>query len=277
MQVGIFTRTFNRPTLAEALDAVAAHGIGCVQLNLSAAPDSDMPATIDAELVEQVRVAHAERGIEIAAVSGTYNMIHPNQEVRAEGIRRLALLASVCAALGTDVITLCSGTRDPNSMWRRHPDNDTPEAWRDLLLAMAEVAAIGERHGVTMAFEPEVANVVDSARKARRLLDEIGSARLKVCMDGANIFHTGDLQRMDAVLDEAFELVGSDIALAHAKDLTRDGAAGNVAAGEGLLDYDRYVALLRASGFEGALVLHGLEERQVPACLAFLDGKLRRA
>jgi len=113
-------------------------------------------------------------------------------------------------------------------MWRRHPDNDSPDAWADLLASMRQAVQIAEEYGVTLAFEPEVANVVDSPHKARRLLDEMGSPHLKVVMDGANIFHTGELPRMREILDEAFALVGKDIALAHAKDLDRDGEAGHL-------------------------------------------------
>ena len=65
-------------------------------------------------------------------------------------------------------------------------------------------------------------------------------------MDGANLFHAGDLPRLHEVLDEAFELLGEHIVLAHAKDLSRDGEAGHEAAGTGLLDYDHYLRLLQS-------------------------------
>ena len=128
-------------------------------------------------------------------------------------------------------------------MWRRHPENDTPEAWHDLIAAMGEAVAIAAEHDVTLAFEPEVANVVDSAAKGRRLLDELGSPHLKVVIDGANVFHAGELPRMRAILEETFALLGSDIVLAHAKDLSRDGEAGHEAAGTGLLDYGLYMII----------------------------------
>jgi sugar phosphate isomerase/epimerase len=159
-------------------------------------------------------------------------------------------------------------------MWRRHADNDTPEAWRDMVASMQSVVAIAEETGVTVAFEPEVNNVVDSAVRARRLLDEIGSPNLKVVMDGANLFHEGELKRMHEVLDEAFDLLGNDIAIAHAKDLRHDGDAGHEAAGTGMLDYDYYLASLKRCGFDGALIAHGLSEAQVPQCVSFLRDKL---
>jgi sugar phosphate isomerase/epimerase len=98
-----------------------------------------------------------------------------------------------------------------------------------------------------------------------------------VVMDGANLFHDGELPAMGAILDEAFALLGPDIALAHAKDLSRDGAAGHEAAGQGVLDYPRYLRLLIGSGYAGPLILHGLSEAQVPGCVRFLAAQLASA
>jgi sugar phosphate isomerase/epimerase len=71
--------------------------------------------------------------------------------------------------------------------------------------------------------------------------------------------------------------LGDDIVLAHAKDLTHDGEAGQVAAGRGRLDYDLYIQLLLASGYHGALLLHSLGEDEVSASVAFLRAGLQRA
>jgi sugar phosphate isomerase/epimerase len=269
-QLGIMATTFDRPTLEAILDAVAASGAHSVQFDLAAAGVPTLPEQIDSALCERVRRAFATRRLTMAALSGTYNMIHPDLEERAAGLTRLRTLLAACGELGASLVTLCTGTRDRDSMWRRHPDNDSPDAWADLLAGMREAVHTAEEYGVTLGIEPEVNNVVDSAQKARRLLDEIGSSRLKVVMDGANIFHHGQLPRMREMLNEALALLGNDIALAHAKDLDHDGDAGHLPAGHGLLDYPYYLALLQRSGFDGALILHGLAEADVPGCLDFV-------
>jgi sugar phosphate isomerase/epimerase len=276
MRIGILSGTFRRPTLETLLDAVQASGLACVQLSLDCAGVPALPDRIDPELADRIRRAAAARQLEIASVQGTFNMSHPDAEHRRAGLRHLQVLAAACRRLGTSKIHLCTGTRDRDNMWRRHPDNDSPEAWRDMVGCMREAAQVAQKADVVLAFEPEVNNVVDSAKKARRLMDEIGSPHLKVTMDAANIFHTGELARMDEVLDEAFALVGKDIVLAHAKDLSRDGDAGHEAAGHGRLNYDRYLSLLHTHGFRGPLLLHGLSESQVPGCVAYLRQKLAR-
>ncbi len=276
MQIGILIKTFERPNLEARLDALKACGLDCGQLSMDCAGLPAMPDEIAPELVARIRREVDLRGIRIASLEGTFNMSHPDEEQRRLGLRRLRVLAAACRPLGTSKIHLCTGTRDPNNMWRRHPDNSSPEAWRDMTACVREAAEIAGPAGVILAFEPEVNNVVDSARKARRLMDEIGSPHLKVTMDGAIIFHAGELARMRDVLDESFALVGNDVVLAHAKDLSHDGDAGHEAAGRGKLDYDRYLSLLQAYGYRGPLLLHGLTEAQVPGCVAFLRDKLAR-
>ena len=201
-------------------------------------------------------------------------MSHPEAEHRRAGLRQLRVLAEACRPLGTSKIHICTGTRDRQDMWRRHADNNSPQAWHDLTACVREAVAIAKQADVVLAFEPEVNNVVDSAKKARRLLDEIGSPHLKVTMDAANLFHAGELAHMSEVLDQAFALLGKDIVLAHAKDLSHDGDAGHEPAGHGKLDYQRDLSLLHASGFKGPLLLHGLSAAQVPGCVAFLREKM---
>jgi len=274
MQIGILLGTFASPTLEARLDAVRACGLDCVQLSMDCAGLPPMPEAIAPELADRIRRAAAARRITIASLHGTFNMSHPDAAHRRTGLQRLRVLAAACGGLGTSKIHVCTGTRDREDMWRRHGDNDSPEAWRDMVACVRAAVEIAQQAGVILAFEPEVNNVVDSAKKARRLLDEIRSEHLKVTMDAANLFHAGELARMSDVLDQAIALLGPDIVLAHAKDLSRDGDAGHEPAGHGKLDYGRYLSLLHACGFKGPLLLHGLSEAQVPVCVAFLHKKL---
>ena len=271
-QLGILvSTTYTTGTLEERLDEVKAHGLSCVQVSMGCAGLPEMPDAIPAGLPERFRKETAARGLKIASVQGTFNMCHPDAEQRALGLRRLRVVAEAFPQLP---IHICTGTRNPQSMWRNHPDNKSAEAWRDMAACVREAAEIARQTKSVLAFEPEVNNIVDSARKARQIMDEIGSEHLKVTMDPANIFPSGTLPRMKEILEEAFSLVGRDIVLAHAKDLDHDGDAGHKAAGEGLLDYGLYLRLLRAQRFSGPLLLHGLSRAQVPGCVAFLRAKL---
>lgn len=268
MHLGIFETVFPRPTLAETLDAVASRDLATIQLDLASAGLGSLPAAVPTGVATTVHDEAAQRGIAIAAVGGMYNMVHPDPAVRADGLAALRAIAAACPALGTSLVTLCTGTRDPESMWRRHPDNDTPEAWRDLRAALDAALQIAEEHDVLLGVEPEPANVMRDAQAARRLLDEVRSDRLKIVMDPANIL-AGDRDRSpELVLDEAFDLLGTDIVLAHAKDLSPDGQF--CAAGHGIVPWGHVLSLLLGVGFDGALILHTLTEADVPDAAAML-------
>ena len=276
MRIGIFAKTFSCPSLEGVLDAVVGHGIRETQFNMSVAGLPSMPDEIDPALADRVREACARRDVTVAAVSGTFNMAHSEEEVRRDGLRRLGVIAGSCERLGTSTITLCTGTRDREDMWRRHPDNGTPEVWRDMLATVQEALETAEEHGVTLAFEPEINNIVHSAEKGRRLLDEMRSPRLKVVMDAANLFDAEDparrLSRSEQILDEAFEMLGDDIVIVHAKDVRMSGEV--VAVGKGDLDYGLYLKHLSEAGYGGPLLMHGLADEEVEGSLAFLRGKL---
>jgi sugar phosphate isomerase/epimerase len=274
MRLGIFAKTFVRRTLEETLDAIAAHGLTHVQFNMACVGLPTLPEAIDLDLCDRIAAAFQARGLTMAAVSGTYNMIHPDLSRRSSDSNRLKKLADACGRLGTRVITLCTGTRDPADMWRRHPENDSASAWQDLTEAIDRLIRLTDGTSVALAFEPELANVVDSVDKARKLLDSFGSPRLKVVIDPANLFPAGSLPRMSEIIDDAFEVLGEAIVLAHAKDLTHDGEAGHAAAGKGVLDYDHYLRCLKKIGYDGPLIMHGLAEEEVAASGNFLREKL---
>jgi sugar phosphate isomerase/epimerase len=173
------------------------------------------------------------------------------------------------------VITLCTGTRDPEDMWRWHPDNATPAARQDLLASLSAALAIADETDIVLGIEPEPANVVANARLARELIDELGNPRLKIVFDPANIL-AGDRQRPPAeALDSAFALLGQDIVIAHGKDLDADGAF--CAAGLGIVPWDHCLARFHDIGYAGPILLHSLDESDASRAIAFLKDALDRA
>ncbi|EGG37050.1 sugar phosphate isomerase/epimerase family protein [Paenibacillus sp. HGF5] len=270
MRLGIFSKTFERPTLEENLDAVIAAGLEVIQFNLSCAALPSLPEDVDLGTAAHIQAACENRHLQMAAVSGTFNMIHPDRGKRQGYIRRFRHLAAMCQSMGTTVITLCTGTRDPIDMWRRHMDNDSPEAWDDLLSTMQVLVNIAEEFGLELAVEPEPANVISDAVKARQLLDTMRTPRLKVVLDAANLFNPNDGEALTEVVDQALSLLGEHVIIAHAKDYSTVDGFRYRAAGTGELDYEAYIQLLRAYRFDGPLILHGLHESQVTQSVSYL-------
>jgi sugar phosphate isomerase/epimerase len=245
---GVFAKTFSRPSLMGVLDAVVAHGFDCVQFNMACAGLPTLPASVPGDVTQSV----LDSKLYVAATSGTFNIIDADPVRRERNLERLGVLGGFCAAVDCPIVTLCSGTRDPVDMWREHPENDSPEAWSDMIGALEIALRVTEAFGITLGIEPEPANVISDARRARRLLDEMKSPRLKIVMDGANILEP---------LTEAFDLLGRDIALVHAKELA-----------DRKMDWPLYFALIDKCGYDGPIILHGFAENGVADALRRMHG-----
>ena len=77
MQLGIFAKTFPRPTLEETLDAVVGHGLTHVQFNMSCVGLPTLPDKLDEGSCVWIAQMLRERGLTMAAISGTFNMVDP--------------------------------------------------------------------------------------------------------------------------------------------------------------------------------------------------------
>ncbi len=276
MQVGIITHAFQRPSIEEVADVVKTSGIRSVQLDLASAGMESLPESLDAPTCCCIREAFHARGIEVAALMTTFNAIHPDPGIRRDHTARGIRMIERCSDLGTSVAALCTGTRDTESMWRTHPGNSTPEAWRDLIQTLEQLLPIAEACGVKFGIEPEPNNVVDSARKAHRLLEEVRSVNMGIVMDGANLFGFDERRSMRDVLNEGFDLLGAHIILAHAKDLADDPTNPYPAVGDGKLDWETYFDRLAECRFGGSVIMHNLNESQAPACAEFVRAFIQR-
>ena len=272
MRLGIFAKTFAGNDPGPVLAASKAAGFACVQYNMACSGLAAMPDALSVQDVAAVSAASKASGVAIAAVSGTYNMIHPDPAVRAKGLARLGVLLTNAATMGTGMVTLCTGTRDADDQWRHHPDNSSAAAWADVLAEMGKACALAEPLGIKLGIEPELANVVDSAARARELVDTLQSPALAIVLDPANLFEVATLAEQRHLLSRSVDLLADRTLMAHAKD--RDASGGFATAGKGVVDFSHFLGALKAAGFDGDLVTHGLAAEEAAGVARYLSGVL---
>lgn len=237
--IGVFARTFPRDSASAVADAVRAAGFTTVQLNLSSTGLPTVPdeQTLDGLDLAAIGRAFGERGIDVWGVSATFNLIGPDAGRRRRETADAARFLGRVGELGAGFATLCTGTRDPENMWRAHPDNSSPAAWADLRAGLDVLVPAARAGGVRLGVEPEPGNVVADAVAAARLFAELGpdAATLAVVLDPANLLTPATAADQRTILGDAVEQLGDQVACLHAKDVV---ASGYAAAGTGLLDYD---------------------------------------
>lgn len=282
MRIGLCTTDFPRayPAL-ELFEKASALGFDCVQLAFSSVTECgftasdhiEIPGCVSPAAIDAILDASHATGIPIGAVNGTWNMAHPDRTVREEGLRRMDGFLCAVASLDCPIATLCSGTRSHAHLWHENPENASPLAWAAMQDSMLRAAELAEKYGVTLAIETEAANIIDTPEKARRIMDEVGSDRLKMILDCANLFHRGEArtENVRPAIDRAMAFFSRDVVLAHGKDIEASDGIRFCGTGFGIVDFPYMVDSLRRTGFDGDMMLHGIaSEADMPGCLAFM-------
>jgi len=283
MLPSVFAKNYSPSPLPELCAAVAAHGYRGIQFNLSCIGLDSLPTHLPEGLcADSARVAKAHE-LAMVAMSGTYNMAHPDRSVRTSARIGFANVITAAKQMGAPVVTLCTGTRNPSNMWAGHPDDSTPAAWKDLRAELDVALEIAAPAGITLAVEPEPGNIIANARMARRLLDEVNTPYLGIILDAANLLSVDTLPQQHAIMHEAVELLAGHIVLAHAKDIASTGKV--VAPLQGAVDLRHFVRLLQQAGFTGALVAHGFDpldnalaaQGMGELCVGLMEGRRHEA
>ncbi len=267
MRIGIFAKTFAGRDPVTVLTAAKAAGYASVQYNFACSGLEPTPLSVPDDAARAVAAAAQATGVAIAAVSGTTNLAHPDPAARADAVDRLVAVIRAAPLTGARMVTLCTGSRNAADQWAHHPDNALPDAWADLRAGMETACAAAEAAGIRLGIEPELANVVNSAAAARRLIDELASPAPAIVLDPANLFETGESA---GIIARAVDLLADRIVMAHAKDRAPDGSF--VAAGAGTVDFPHFIACLRSAGFDGDMITHGLTAAESPGVAAYLRG-----
>ena len=268
MRIGLSSSDIKRTSADNLFATIAKYGFTSTQFGFAYVTESnfeptgkiELPDKIDDALISLIIESSKKYGVGIFACYGTFNMAHPDRNVRDEGIKRFDVLAGATQKLGCKYILVCSGTRHEDYLWRYHPDNSTREAWGDMIDTVKKCAKIAEKYNVVIAVETEASNIIDTPEKARKMMDEVGSANLKMTMDCANLFHAGEAKKenVQKIVRRAFDVFGDDVVIAHGKDIMESDGIIFCPTGEGVIDFTQFIGLLNAHNYKGDMILHGI-------------------
>ncbi len=241
-ELGVFARVFPPGTPDRIAHQIRAAGFTATQLNLSALGRPTLDDNLGEPEAASIATAFSEHGVRIWGVSGTFNAIHPDIGKRRADTERCIALIKRARDLGAQVITLCTGTRDPDNMWKAHPETHTTTARDALLDTIGRLVPAATAAGIRLGIEPEAGNVITDAHAAEWLLAELGddADQLAIVLDPSNLVTVQTAPEQDMILRHAFDVLGGHTEAVHAKDVVESGYA---APGTGLLDYNLVMSL----------------------------------
>ncbi len=260
MKLGVTHAPYRSYPYEKAAQLTADAGFDGIQVHLSW-PDLDMfkygsyvdLSGLTPELCASVREAFIACGLEIYCLGVYTYLTVADDELRRRHVEYFKTLIRSAKALGTNVVVTESGPRADSGFER------TVEC-------LQELAAEAEREGVIIGIEPSYRQAICCSEKALRLIEKVGSDCIKVVMDPANILVYDSLENM-------FDVLRGHIVYGHAKDVNIDekGDPTFPAAGEGQVDYHRYIELLREHHID-VLIMEYVREDTVLDRKQWLDG-----
>jgi sugar phosphate isomerase/epimerase len=241
MKVGVTTRSFPRLTNAQAAEMIAANGFAWVELCLVQTDSnywvyngrSDMSGFSDRRGREVV-AEYLSRGLQVPALGAFTNLLEPDEGEWRANMAYFERLIQIAAINGIPVVaTECGfipGQRGINA--ERYES-----AFEKLKRSLHELSGLADRYGVDIALEPCVLDVVPSAKRTADLLRQVGSPRLRVLLDPANLIANNTEEEM-------FSHLAPHIAYIHGKDRKVNDAKGRII-GDGDIDWRKFIRLYR--------------------------------
>lgn len=261
MQLGIRLHDTTKLSFEERIADVHNLGFACGHLALGKVID-EFPTTDEAMtpgLAMYVKNVFAKNQVDIAVLGCYLNLADPNKEQLAKAVHRYMAHIRFASWLGCGVVGTETGC--PNEEYKFCPECRTEEALQLFIDRVRPVVKYAEQMGVVLAIEPVYTHIVSDPKRARRVLDEIDSPNLQIIFDPVNMLHIENYQNRQAIIEEAIDLLGEDIAMVHLKDFVVTGnGLRSVGCGLGEMDYTSVLKFMK----ERKPFIHATLEDTVP-------------
>ena len=151
-------------------------------------------------------------------------------------------------------------------------------ALMSFMRGLEPVLDCAERYGVSLAIEPVWNHIVYTPQVAAEVVKSMASRNLRIIFDPVNLLAVENLDRREAVLGEAMELLCDSIAVVHLKDYTLEGGKlKSIAAGTGEMDYSEIMRFIKARKPYIQATLENTTNENAVASRKFLEEAFERA
>ena len=276
LTIGIATFGFTDYTNSQLAKELSENGLRTIQLFLSQSDSrywkynsrSDV-SDLTTQRCEEIAGIYRSAGISIHSVGVYTNLIHPDEAERKANLDYFEAMMKVAAAMGVHKLITEAGHYRADEPEPPVPHHFQEEVWKTMVATGKELAQRAEAHDAVVLFEPFFRGFLASAKRTRLFLEEVGSPRIKALLDPANLLEVNDL-------DEMFQQLQPWIECLHAKDRKLHVDRG-VPAGQGDLDYERFVTLAAERTPNAPLILEYVGPKDYQQAQAHLRAAIRKA
>ncbi len=261
MQLGIRLHDIEKGTIEHRLSVAHKQGFACGHLALSKmiSEYSVDNSALTPGFAMYLKRLFAKNELDIAVLGCYLNLGNPNADSIQKSTEKYMAHIRFASLLGVGVVGTETGA--VNEKYATEDANFTEEALEIFIKNLRPIVDYAEKMGVIVAIEPVCRHIVCNPKRARKVLDAIGSPNLQIIFDPVNLIEIWNYEQREEIFAEAIELLGKDIAVVHIKDfIIEDGKMISVAAGTGMMDYTQIVKFIK----EQKPYIHVTLENTVP-------------
>ncbi|MFD1675276.1 sugar phosphate isomerase/epimerase family protein [Alicyclobacillus fodiniaquatilis] len=239
MNIGVVTRSFPELTNEEAAELIASEGFQSIELCLSQKDSnywvyngrSDLSTFTD-EQSKRIVDLYRARGLEVPALGVFTNLLELDDDGWQANLDYFERMMQIAAVNEIPFVSTECGFIPG----QRGIHVDAYESRFDRLKqALIWLTERAEKYDVTVALESCVLDVVPSAKRTVDLIAQVGSNRLRVLLDPANLIANNTEEEM-------FHHLSAHVAYFHGKDRHVNDTMGS-AVGDGDIDWVKFLQL----------------------------------
>lgn len=277
LTIGVATTDFRTYTNAQLARELASEGIRVIQLFLTQTDSNywiyngrnDVSA-LSADRCREIADIYRSQDIAIHSIGVYTNLIHPDAAERKANMTYFEAMMQIGAHIHVNTfITEAGFYHDASKPAPEIEYHFQQDVWNRMVETAKELSTLAERYQSVVLFEPFYRHFFATAKRTRVFLEEVGSPRLRVLLDPANLLELNDVEEM-------FDRLHPYIDCLHAKDRKLHVDRG-VPAGQGDLDYLTFVKLTAKYTPQAPLILEYVGPDTYKPALAHLRNAIRQA
>jgi len=127
-------------------------------------------------------------------------------------------------------------------------ETDREKVFMRLVDSVKRMAETAEKEGIYIGVEPVAEHTMNTPEMTRRLIDEVGSDKVKVIFDPGNLLLPETIDKQNEIFKSVYELLGNEIEIVHLKNfIIENGQKKSVELEKGMMDFAKIFTWLNAN------------------------------
>ena len=249
LRLGVRGHDMPKAPFDELVKSISDAGFCCTQLALGKAI-RDFSVSNEAMtfgMADYMKKVFEQNRVSVSVLGCYKNLANPDEEQLKKTIEaykhhiRFARFLE-CGLVGTE-------TGAVNTEYKFTPENHTEAALHIFIENLKMIVEYAEKMGVCIGIEPVYKHIMCNVERTRKVLDAVNSPNLRVILDPINLLNAENEKQHEAIVEEAFEVLGNEIDAIHIKDyVVKDGSIvyEKVTVGEGNFNIPHFLGILKA-------------------------------